>query len=183
MKQAIFLDRDGTINEDIGHFCTMDKFRLIPKAIDALKILQRHFELFIVTNQSGVARKIFSEKDLILFNKQVGEFLFEKGVRIKKTYYCPHLRSDCCHCHKPSVFFLQEAAREFMIDLRKSFVIGDHPHDIEMAVVAESKSVYVLTGHGEKHRAELRQRPDYLALDIFQAAQWIMSFNKLACSG
>lgn len=175
MKKAIFLDRDGTINEDVGYFCSMDQFRLIPNAIDALKLLQKHFDLFIVTNQSGVARKIFSEEDLIVFNRQIEELLFKQGIHIKKTYYCPHLPSDRCHCHKPSTYFLDEAAKEYAIDLKKSFVIGDHPHDIEMACRVGATSVYVLTGHGERHRDELIVQPDYLARNIFQAANWIQS--------
>jgi D-glycero-D-manno-heptose 1,7-bisphosphate phosphatase len=173
MKKAIFLDRDGTINEDVGYFCSMDRFRLIPKAVDALRSLQKDFDLFIVTNQSGVARKIFSEKDLISFNGEIERSLLEKGVIIKKTYYCPHLAEDRCCCHKPSPYFLREAAKEYDIDLKRSFVIGDHPHDIEMAVEAGVRSIYVLTGHGEKHRPELKTPPDHIAKNIFQAATWI----------
>ncbi|MFH1580688.1 MAG: HAD family hydrolase [Pseudomonadota bacterium] len=179
MKKAIFLDRDGTINEDVGYFCSMEKFRLIPKALDALKSLQKYFDLFIVTNQSGVARKIFSEADLISFNGEIEKFLFEKGISIKKTYYCPHLPEDLCHCHKPSPYFLKETSKEYDIDLKQSFVIGDHPHDVEMAGAVGAKSAYVLTGHGEKHRDELKIQPDYLAADIFQATNWIQSVRVL----
>ena len=174
MNKAVFLDRDGTINEDVGYFCSLDRFRLIPQAIEALQSLQKSYQLFIVTNQSGVARKIFSEPDLVLFNKQVEDLLRQQGVLIAKTYYCPHLPADRCPCHKPSPYFLAEAAREFAIDVRQSFVIGDHPHDVAMAAAAGAKGIYVLTGHGEKHRPELTVPPDYLAADIFQAAQWII---------
>lgn len=175
MKRAVFLDRDGTINEDVGYFCSMDKFRFIPKAVDALKLLKNDFELFIVTNQSGVARKIFSEGDLILFNKQVENLLHENGITINKTYYCPHLSQNGCFCHKPSSYFLKEAAKSYDIDLKQSVVIGDHPHDIEMAISAGAKSIYVLTGHGEKHRNELIVQPDLLAKNIYEAAVWMQS--------
>ena len=175
MNRAVFLDRDGTINNDIGYFCTMDLFRFIPKAIDALRLLQNDFELFIVTNQSGVARKIFSEADLVLFNKQVENLLDENGITIKKTYYCPHLSDDRCYCHKPSPYFLKQAAKEYNIDLKQSFVIGDHPHDIEMGINVGAKSVYVLTGHGEKHRSELKEQPNYIAENIYAATQWIQA--------
>lgn len=175
MKKAVFLDRDGTINEDVGYFCSIDQFHLIPKATDALKILQKDFDLFIVTNQSGVARKIFSEADLILFNRQVEDLLAENGITIKKTYYCPHLPADRCYCHKPSSYFLKEAAKEYNIDLKQSFVIGDHPHDVEMAIDVGAKSVYVITGHGEKHRSELKRQPNYIAENVFAATEWIQS--------
>lgn len=174
MKKAIFLDRDGTINEDVGYFCSIEQFQFIPKALDALKLLQKNFYLFIVTNQSGVARKVFSEKDLISFNRQIENLLLEKGISIKKTYYCPHIPEDGCHCHKPSPYFLREAAKEYDIDLEQSFVIGDHPHDIEMAQVAGVHSVYVLTGHGNKHRNELSMMPSQIVNNIFEAALWII---------
>ncbi len=174
MKRAVFLDRDGTINEDVGYFCSMDDFRLIPRAIDALKMLQREFHLFVVTNQSGVARKVFSEEALVSFNKEIEEFLSRKGVNIIKTYYCPHLKEDLCRCHKPSPYFLNQAAEEYGIDLKQSFVIGDHPHDVEMAQKAGACSIYVLTGHGEKHRREMEKGvpPDHIARDIFEAVQF-----------
>jgi D-glycero-D-manno-heptose 1,7-bisphosphate phosphatase len=175
MNRAVFLDRDGTINEDVGYFCSMEQFRFIPKAIEALMLLQNDFELFLVTNQSGVARNIFSETDLISFNKQVEDLLHKSGIIIKKTFYCPHLPDDCCSCHKPSPYFLQKASNEYNIDLKRSFVIGDHPSDVEMAISVEARSVYVLTGHGEKHRSELKNQPDHIAENIFTAAQWIQT--------
>ncbi|MFA6635794.1 MAG: HAD family hydrolase [Candidatus Omnitrophota bacterium] len=173
MKRAVFFDRDGTINEDVGYFCSMDQFHFIPKAVDALKLVQNDFELFIVTNQSGVARKIFFEADLILFNREIEDLLHENGITIKKTYYCPHLPDNRCFCRKPSPYFLKQAAKEYDIDLKRSFVVGDHPHDIEMAVSVGARSVYVLTGHGKKHRNELIEQPNYIAGNIFVAAQWI----------
>jgi histidinol-phosphate phosphatase family protein len=173
MKKAIFLDRDGTINEDVGYFCSMERFRFIPKALDALKILKNDFDFFIVTNQSGVARKIFSEEDLISFNKQVEQLLDENNIPIKKTYYCPHLFEADCRCHKPSPYFLKEAAKDYDVDLRRSFVIGDHPHDVEMGMRVGVRSIYVLTGHGVKHRKEITAQPDYIADNLWEAAVWI----------
>lgn len=175
MKKAVFLDRDGTINEDVGYFCSMDKFKLIPKTIDALKLLQKDFDLFIVTNQSGVARKIFSENDLIIFNQEIEKFLIKNGVFIKKTYYCPHLLEDKCNCHKPSPYFLSQAVEEFNVDLKRSFVVGDHPHDVEMGKTVGARTVYLLTGHGIKHHDELCVRPNYIADDLWEATAWILS--------
>jgi D-glycero-D-manno-heptose 1,7-bisphosphate phosphatase len=173
MKKAIFLDRDGTINEDVGYFCGMDRFRLIPGALDALKCLQKDFDLFIVTNQSGVARKIFSEDELVAFNQEVEALLRKNDITIQKTYYCPHLPEDGCSCHKPSEYFLLKAAKEYPVDLSRSFVIGDHPHDIEMGKRVGARTIYLLTGHGMKHRQELTARPDCIADDIRHAAAWI----------
>ncbi|MBD3245821.1 MAG: HAD-IIIA family hydrolase [Candidatus Omnitrophica bacterium] len=174
-KRAVFLDRDGTINDDVGYFCSLDRFRFIPGAVEALRSLQKEFTLFIVTNQSGVARKIFSEDELITFNRQVEDLLRACGIEITRTYYCPHLRQDRCQCCKPSPFFLREAAKQYDIDLRRSFMIGDHPHDIETAAAAGAGSVYLLTGHGPKHRSQLRVPPDLVAANISEAAEWIIS--------
>lgn len=174
MNNAVFLDRDGTINEDLGYICSMDQFQLIPKTIEALQALQKHYQLFIITNQSGVTKGEFTEKELILFNSKIEDFLKEKEVSIQKTYYCPHLRSDNCHCIKPLPFFMQQASRDYNINLEYSFVVGDHPHDVEMGLNLGSKSIYVLTGHGEKHRDNLDVKPDFIAHDLWQASQWIL---------
>lgn len=174
MKKAIFLDRDGTINEDVGYFCDPDKLKFIPNVFEALHLLQKEYELFIVTNQSGVARNFFSEDDLITFNQYIEDCLRHEGIQITFTYFCPHLREDNCICHKPSDFFLREASEKYDIDLKQSYVIGDHPHDIELAKNVGAGSVYVLTGHGEKHKGEMLVTPDYIAENIFDAAKWIV---------
>ena len=174
MKKAIFLDRDGTINEDVGYICSPDKFHFIDRSVDALKMLQQSYELFIVTNQSGVARGYFSEDDLKSFNEYIENVLREKGIDIKQTYYCPHLKEDNCICYKPKSYFLRKAEKDFDIDLENSCVIGDHPHDIEMAKDVNASSIYVLTGHGVKHRKELIVQPDCISNNLYEASQWII---------
>jgi len=175
MKQAIFLDRDGTINEDVGYFCSLDKLKFLPKAFEALRMLQEKFVLFIVTNQSGVARNFFSEEDLIKFNRQIENILKQEEIFIKKTYYCPHLIEEGCICHKPNTFFLEQAVNEYDIDLTKSFVIGDHPHDVELAHNVGAKGIYVLSGHGKKHQSELTDEPCFIAKDLYEATLWIFN--------
>ena len=178
-RQAVFLDRDGTINEDVGYFCSLDQLKFIPRAFEALRMLQEEYVLFIVTNQSGVARNYFSEEDLIRFNGQFENILKNEGVRIEKTYYCPHLDNEGCVCHKPSSFFLRKAEKRYCIDLKSSVVIGDHPHDIEMAHAVGAGSVYLLTGHGAKHREELKtiKQPNFIAENIYEAAVRILENN------
>jgi len=151
MHKAVFLDRDGTINEDAGYICSADKLIFIPLAIRALRILQERFQLFIITNQSGIGKNIFSEEDFIQFNSYFNSILKNNGINIKHIYYCPHTKEDNCICHKPSTYYLKRAKDEHNIDLLNSYIVGDHPHDIEMAKKVGAKSVYLLTGHGEKH--------------------------------
>jgi histidinol-phosphate phosphatase family protein len=178
MKKAIFLDRDGTINKDVGYFCSRDQLKFIPKSLDALKILQKDYTLFIVTNQSGVARGHFTEEELIKFNKEFEDILSQEGIAIEKTYYCPHMGDeDHCRCHKPSTLFLDQAREEYNIDLKSSFVIGDHPHDVEFGHRVGAKGIYVLTGHGKKHREDLVniKPPDLIANNLYEATLWITS--------
>ena len=163
IHRAIFLDRDGTF---------------IPRAIEALKILQEKFLLFIVTNQSGIGKNIFSKEEFVRFNKHFNRLLNKEGVTIKKTYYCPHIKEEDCACRKPKPYFLKEAEHTCHIDLVNSWVLRDHPHDIEMAHRVEAGSIYLLTGHGKKHKKELSVQPDLVADNLYEAAIWIMKMEK-----
>jgi len=175
MNKAIFLDRDGTINEDVGDLYSSDKLIFIPRAIEALKILQQRFLLFIVTNQSGIGKNVFSKDEYLLFNEYLIRLLNSYGVTIAQVYYCPHRKEESCICRKPNQYFINEAEKRYSIDVRSSYVIGDHPHDAEMACNAGARSVYLLTGHGKKHIEELTIKPNFIADDIFEASLWIMS--------
>lgn len=176
MAAAVFLDRDGTIIEDRGHLSSPAQAAFLPGAVSALRRLQEGFLLFIITNQSGVAKGIITAAEAHGVSRHVVEELAREGVVIRETYACIHERGECC-CRKPSPFFLQEAARRFDLDLGQSFVVGDHPHDVETARNAGATGLYVLTGHGAKHRAELD--PDVRVVpDLAAAAEWIMSQSK-----
>ncbi len=174
MNKAIFLDRDGTINEDVGDFCSIEKLVFIPGAIEALKILQETFQLFIITNQSGVNKNIFSEEELIRFNRYFDRFLKNEGITIKEVYYCPHTKEQHCLCRKPSPYFIRQAEKDYGIDLKSSYVIGDHPTDIEMAQAVGAGAIYVLTGHGRKHKDQLSIEPTVVCNNLYEAAIWIM---------
>jgi histidinol-phosphate phosphatase family protein len=178
INKAVFLDRDGTINEDVGDLYLMDKLVILPNAFEALKILQEHFLLFVVTNQSGIGKKIFSEKQYLEFNNYFETLLKNKGIHITHIYCCPHIKEDNCLCRKPQPYFLLKAEADYVIDLKNSFVIGDHPHDMDMAHRVGAYSVYVLTGHGKKHIHELIRKPSFVADDIYVAAHRILEmFN------
>lgn len=176
MNKAIFLDRDGTINEDVGDFCSPEKLIFVPRAIEALKILQERFSLFIITNQSGIGKNLFSEEEFLQFNKHFKTLLKNEGITIKEIYYCPHTKEENCICRKPNTYFLRQAEKDCGIDLKKSYVLGDHPHEVEMARKVGAGSVYLLTGHGAKHEQELElsTQPDFIANDIYEAAIWII---------
>jgi histidinol-phosphate phosphatase family protein len=152
---AVFLDRDGTIIEDRGDLSDPGQVVFFRDTVAALCRLAEHFALFIVTNQPGVAKGTISIEDVRRVNDHVEKHLAAQGAPIAATYVCPHQRSSGCRCIKPNPFFLKEAERDFAIDLRRSFVIGDHPHDVELAARVGATGIYVLSGHGLNHRGEL----------------------------
>jgi histidinol-phosphate phosphatase family protein len=174
LAPAVFLDRDGTLIEDNGSLRSPMQVVFYITTVPALRQLQQHFRLFIVTNQSGVAKGELTLDEANQVNAHVVERLRAHGVQISAAYCCPHQRADNCACIKPKPFFLERAAREHELDLRRSFVIGDHPHDLELARHVGATGIYVLTGHGLKHLAELRG-DDVVTADIAAAADLILT--------
>lgn len=174
LRPAVFLDRDGTLIEDRGHLANPDEVVFFPGTIRALQRLRDDFLFFIVTNQPGVAEGAISIRDVDRVNDYVVARLAEAGVKISAVYVCPHRRGEGCACIKPNPHFLQKAAEEFGVSLRHSFVVGDHPHDVHLAERAGAQGVYVCTGHGLKHRCELRG-DETVVPDIRAAAEWILS--------
>jgi len=154
-RPAVFLDRDGTVIEDRGVLAEPSDVVFFPDTVDALRRLQDRFLLFLVTNQPGVARGAITLRHVDRVNARVLSHLAEHGVTITAVYVCPHERSDGCSCIKPNSHFLRKAAEEHAVDLQRSFTVGDHPHDVEFARAVGARGVYVRTGHGEKHLAEL----------------------------
>ena len=172
-RPAIFLDRDGTLIEDRGHLSDPGQVLFYPETVQALRKLQPHFLLFIVTNQSGISRGVLRPEDADRVNAHVVQRLRDEGVAIRAVYCCPHTRDDGCACIKPKPYFLLQASIDHGIDLGRSFVAGDHPADVELAVNAGARGIYVLTGHGRKHRNELSV-PCEIAEGISGAADAIL---------
>ncbi len=173
-KPAVFLDRDGTIIEDLGHLHSPSEVIFYPAVAEALLRLQEYYLLFIVTNQSGVAKGIINQNDVDRINVHVAATLAEKGIVITDTYVCPHKREDACQCIKPNSYFLEQAAATYNIDLYSSFSIGDHPCDVKLAENVGGKGIYVLTGHGKKHIDELSGN-EIIAQDLNAATDIIIS--------
>lgn len=131
MNKAIFLDRDGTINVDKGYVHKEDDFILLPKAAEALKLLQEMgFLLVIVTNQSGIGRGYFSEEEYLKFQEYVDTMLNKQGIFIAAQYYCPHVDADKCTCRKPLIGMYEKAVHDLNIDWNGSYAIGDKMRDL-----------------------------------------------------
>ena len=171
---AIFLDRDGTLVEDAGHLKDPSDVVFFPGTLKALRKMQKYFLLFIVTNQPGVAEGVISRKDVNRVNIHLINTLAKAGIEITHVYVCPHRRLDNCRCIKPKPYFLKKAEGLYGLDLSRSFTVGDHPHDIQLAQNAGARGIYVLTGHGQKHLSELPDDTEVFA-GIMQAAEKITS--------
>ena len=154
-RKAVFLDRDGTIIEDRGHLSSPSQAVFFDDTSSALRRLSDEYLLFIITNQQGIDEGILSPEDVSLVNSHIVDSLRKENIFITDVYVCPHGKNAGCQCRKPSPFFLRKAGNDYNIDLSRSFVIGDHPGDVECAVNASAQGIYVLTGHGRKHRPEL----------------------------
>ena len=173
-QAAVFLDRDGTIIEDRGHISRPRDIIFFNDTFTALRLLQKQFLLFIVTNQSGVGMGMISRKAAEIANDYIVKCLQDEGIAITQVYSCFHKRDDKCSCIKPNSYFLYKAKMEYHIDLERSYVIGDHPHDIEFAYNVGATGLYLLTGHGRKHLNEVRNEAEFFQT-LNDAANWIIN--------
>lgn len=186
---AIFLDRDGTINEEVGYLDHLDKLIIFEAAYDAIRLInQSSMKAIVITNQAGVAKGLFSEEFVQRTNKQLQDTLNKRKAVIDKFYYCPHhptegkgIYKQVCNCRKPAAGLLLQAAKEMNIDLTHSYLIGDKYRDIETIKKVGGKGILVKTGHGRNELQEVppekinaQSRPDFVAEDILKAVEWIL---------
>jgi len=168
MKRAVFIDRDGTINEEKEYLYRSEDFAFITGADQAIRLLNESgFLVIIVTNQSGVARGYYTEEDVHQLHMHIASSLEKSGARVDAWYYCPHHPAGRgsyalpCSCRKPLPGMLLEAARRYDIDLESSFMIGDKLVDVEAGAAAGCRSFLVRTGYGAE---EERMCPDSVAV-------------------
>ena len=180
---AVFVDRDGTINVDVDFLSSPDQLQLIPRSADAIKELNDlGIPVIVITNQSGIARGLFSEKDLHQIHSTMDEMLGRQGATVSAYYYCPHHPNDGidpyikdCECRKPKPGMLNDAKREFGLNLQRSFIIGDKCIDIETGKSVGAVAIQVSTGYGLKEKDLCADIRDYYAVDLFDAVQFIKS--------
>lgn len=174
-RPAVFLDRDGTLVEDVGWVRSPEQLQWYPDTVRALRLLGDRFVLFLVTNQVGVARGELTHEEMDRVHAHLADELARQGVPLRAVYACPHERGSGCACAKPNPHFLERAAAEHGVDLGASFVVGDHPSDMEFARRGGARGIYVLSGHGERHRAQLTGAESAVVPGILDAARWILA--------
>lgn len=180
-NRAIFLDKDGTLIDDVPYNVDPEQMRLAPKAGIALRRLVGGYRLFVVSNQAGVAHGFFGEDALPAVEQRLRQLLADEGVALDGFYYCPHhpsgadLRYRCrCTCRKPQPGMLLQAAGEHLLDLGRSWMIGDILDDVEAGHRAGCRAVLVDNGgESEWQMSELR-RPDFVVADLDEAADRIL---------
>jgi D-glycero-D-manno-heptose 1,7-bisphosphate phosphatase len=178
-RQAAFLDRDGTICEEMGYVNHVDRLQIFPFAAAAIRQLnEARVPVIVVTNQSGVARDIFPESLVHQVHKKMISELSAGGARVDAIYFCPHKTEDACECRKPNPGLLEHAAREHALDLSASWVVGDRYADLEMGHAAGSRGILVMTGYGrgeyELHHTKWARQPDALAENLAEAVRRIL---------
>ena len=186
-KPAVFLDRDGTINEQMGYINHESRFVLLPGVADAIRLLNLNGYLsIVVSNQSGVGRGYFPVDLVHKIHDRLKSGLKNQGVVLDQIYFCPHYPGGSvaeydrsCTCRKPGTGLIDQAVKDFPIELSASYVIGDRCSDIKMAHRAGMKGILVKTGYGrgdlEYVFPRLSYQPDYVAEDLFGAVQWILA--------
>ncbi len=180
---AVFLDRDGTLNEDPGYINDPEKVALFPHTGDALALLKKYgFLLIVISNQSGIARGLMTSKDVEAVNEKINNLLSEKKVKIDAFYFCPahpdYSSEIDCECRKPSPKMLIEATKEFNVDLENSYFIGDTIADIQCGKNAGIKTILVRTGKGEESISILQKEniiPTFVADNLLNASNFILA--------
>ena len=173
MRPAVFLDRDGTVIDEVGHLGEPDRVVVLPGVPAALrKLVEAGYALVVITNQAGVARGYFTETEVAAVNERTASLLEEEGVRLDGTYHCPHHPdfTGPCECRKPLPGMLLRAARDLDLDLPRSWMVGDHPSDAAAGHAAGARSIMVRTGHGLLPGANHGPAPGVLVVDDLPAA-------------
>lgn len=174
-RRFVLLDRDGTINEEIGYVLRPDELRLIPDAAEALgQLRDLGLGLVVVTNQSPIGRGMLTEAELEAIHDRLRELLAEAGVMLDRIEHCPHRPDEGCACRKPGTLMVERAAAALGFDPATSWIVGDHAADLRLGRAVGARTILVRTGHGEEELADgAGTLADHVADDLMAAAALI----------
>ena len=177
-KPAAFLDRDGTIIFDRNYLSSPEQVKIYSYAAESInKLRKAGFKIIVVTNQSGIGRGMFSQKEYVKVNKRFLSLLKEQGAKIDGVYHCPHIDKDKCNCRKPKPGMALSAAQKHNIDLSRSYTVGDSVRDYLLGFNTGGKGILVLTGHGKQQQEKIKGekvKPLAVCKTLKQAANLII---------
>ncbi len=185
-RPAVFIDRDGTLTDEVGYVNHPKRLRLLPRSAEAIRRLNAAgVPAVVVTNQAGIARGYFSADVLDAVHAELRAMLGREGAHLDGVYFCPHHPTEGeppfrtrCECRKPKPGLLLKAAADLDLDLARSVMVGDKPSDLEVAPQVGARGVLVLTGYGlgewEYRRDQFRLTPDHVASDLLDAVEWVL---------
>lgn len=167
----VLVDRDGTINEDVGYVLHPAEMRLIPGAAEGLRRLREiGLGIVVLTNQSPIGRGLLTAKRLDDIHDRLRDLLRDAGADVDGFEVCPHTPEDACDCRKPATGMAERAGRTYGFDPAKAFVVGDHTGDMRLGRAIGARTILVLTGQGAGQRAEAEPFTDHVAPDLRSAA-------------
>ncbi len=186
MQKAIFIDRDGVINKDPGgwtkysYVTKWEEFFFIDGSVEALKKLKcAGYKVFVISNQGGISKGYFSQKDLDALNIKILEAVEKGGGRIDGLFYCPHHDKDNCECRKPKTGLIEQAARTMRIDFVNTYLVGDSVGDVDAGKRMGMKTILVLSGKTLiADLAKWEIRPDYIKKNLLEAVKWLLKERK-----
>ncbi len=169
-RKAAFIDRDGTLIEEVNFLSRLEELQLFSYTAEAIRLLKDEgFLIVVVTNQSGIGRRIFEESAMHAIHEKI-----QFDLKLDAFYFCPHLPTDGCRCRKPNTGMIEQASKDYAIDLENSWMIGDKVIDVETGFKAGIKTALVLTGYGQKAAKELKRKPDVIAENLLEIVREIV---------
>ncbi len=174
LHKAAFLDRDGTIAEDV-HYCSrVEDFHILPRVATAIRLLNQHgYKVVVITNQSGIARGYFTADTLSSIHLKMEEELKRDSAHIDAIYVCPHHPDDGCECRKPKPALLLKAARDISIALGQSYMVGDDIKDVQAGRAAGCRTVW-LNPDPSQQIQDARLSSTHVAIDLYEAVEWLL---------
>jgi D-glycero-D-manno-heptose 1,7-bisphosphate phosphatase len=175
-RRFAILDRDGTINEEIGYVLHPAEVRLIPGSAEGIRRLRElGLGVVVVTNQSPIGRGLLTEQRLGDIHDRLRDLLADADASVDDIEFCPHTPEDGCRCRKPGTEMVERAAARLDFEPSRSFVVGDHAGDVKMGRALGATTILVLTGHGAEECADARPFADHVADDLLGAATIVES--------
>jgi heptosyltransferase II len=185
-QKVVFIDRDGTLVEENNFLSRVEEVNFIPGSFEAIKTFKDlGYKTVAISNQSGIARKILSEKMVETINEYIQSELEKQGVGLDGVYYCPHHPEDNCACRKPETGLLKKASQQLNLDLNNAIIIGDKLSDVLLGKRIGAKTILVLTGYGKGELGKIQSnskestflKPDFVGKDLLDASLWIKKLN------